>query len=111
MKPYIQKEHPDLPDSYGITVYFVNGRKEDMEVASHRIVDTVIIYDANGNLEDQSGKKFRFEPATIPLFECWTKDDLLFSAPLSSISHFQFDKQFTKMKEIRDNLRRQEKMN
>lgn len=100
MTPFIPKAHPDLPDNYGVTIFFMSGKEKQLEVASHKVVNTVVIYDAGGSLKDQDGKAFRFEPAPIPLFECWTKDDLLFSAPLSSISHMEFDKRFSAMKAI-----------
>lgn len=109
MTPHIPKDHPDLPDNYEITVHFVSGKKEVMEVATHRIVDTIILYDDSGNLEDQNGKRFRFVPAAVPLFECWKKDDLLFTAPLTSISHLEFDKRFSKIKAIRAKMREEEK--
>ena len=77
--PFIPKDDQDLPDSYGMTIFYVNGKKEEFELAQH-------------NLNKETG--------TV---EFATKEDEWNWVPLSSVQRIQFDKQFSKIIEI--NLR------
>ncbi|MBP7209619.1 MAG: hypothetical protein KBA02_00320 [Paludibacteraceae bacterium] len=46
VKQFIPKEHPEIPDSYGVEVSFFGGKAEKYEVVSHRVVDKVFNKDA-----------------------------------------------------------------
>lgn len=70
---YAVKKENDLPDSYGAKISFLNGIKEDFELASHIL-----------NKE-------------IGIFEFVTKDDVWNWVPVSSILKIEFDKRFSKI--------------
>jgi len=91
---WVPKEDQELPDNYKITVYYVNGKKEELEFASHTIIDKVIIpIDENIN---------KYEPASCAYLEYVTKDDLWGWIPMSSIQRLEFDKNFSKIVGIRE---------
>lgn len=85
MLPFIPKEHQDLPDNYSMTIYYVNGKKDNFEMAQHR-------------LEEKTG-----------LLEFATKDDLWNWIPLSSIQRVEFDKNFSKIVAIRSEMAMKQK--
>lgn len=76
--PFIPKEDQCLPDAYGLIVYYVNGKKDEFELASH-------------SLNHQTG-----------MLEFFTKDDLISWVPLSSVTRFEFDKRFSKIIDIKN---------
>lgn len=78
----LQKEHKDFPDSYGIKVWYISGEQEEFELASH-------VY----SKETQ-------------LFEFWSKDALVSWIPMSAIQRIEFDKNFTKIVEIKQETER-----
>lgn len=71
--PFIPKEMQELPDNYGMTIYYVNGKKDDFELAQH-------------HLNKEQG-----------MVEFVTKDDLWNWVPLSSIQRVEFDKRMSKI--------------
>ena len=71
--PFIKKDDDRLPDSYTITVLYLDGLKEDFEIAHHKIIE-----------------------ATNCL-ELVTKDDLWSLIPMTSIKKMMFDKNFSKI--------------
>lgn len=82
--PFIPKENQELPDSYRIEVLYVNGKKEEFDLASH------------------------FYNKDTGIFEFWTIDDLCNWIPATSIQRMQFSKEFSKIVAIR---RKQEEDN
>jgi hypothetical protein len=71
--PFIPKQDHELPDSYGMKIYYVNGKSDEFDVASHRVIK---------------------ETASI---EFVTKDDLWSIIPLTSIQRLEFDRRFSKV--------------
>ena len=101
MRTFIPKEHPDLPDSYGVTITFVGESKPiELILAGHRIVDKVYDYKKAGMVN----VPFVVGPLACPLFEYETADDLIGSIPLSSIKHIQFNKDFSKICDLKEKV-------
>ena len=75
--PFLSKEDPEIPDSYGMSLLYVNGKKEDFELAQHHL---------NTNLA---------------VIEFVTTDDLWNWVPLSSVQRLAFDKRFSKLMAIK----------
>ncbi len=73
---FLPKEDQELPDAYGITVMFVTGKREEYEVASHRIKDAVL--------------------------EFVTSMDEWHLLPMSSVLELKFDKRFSKVVALRE---------
>jgi len=73
--PFIPKEHPDLPDHYGIKIHYITGKSEDFEGIHFIVKDTSTI-------------------------EIITSDDLFRIIPFSSILKIELDKRFSKSVEI-----------
>lgn len=101
---FIPKENQDLPDSYGLTIYYANGKQERLELASHKVTHVVRIPDPEGPYEAQDIGKFRFEPAPCPMLELVTKDDLWSWIPLTLGCRFEFDKNFSKIVAIKEEM-------
>ena len=74
------KQDNDLPDTYGIKIFYVNGKVDDFQLASH-------------NLNKE-----------LSILEFWSKDDLCSWVPLSSVQRVEFDKNFSKMVAIRSKI-------
>jgi len=75
--PFIPKDHPDIPNNYGLKVSYLTGKIEEYELVSHLI-----------------------HPETS-LFQFSTKEELIYWVPLSSVTKIEFDKRFSKMMEIK----------
>lgn len=81
----LPKSNPDLPDSYEIKVHYLTGKVEVHQVASH-----AIIKDWN-------------------LLELVTKDDLWSWIPINAVARFEFDKAWSKTREIKvEEIKKQE---
>lgn len=78
MRPFIPKENPDLPDFYKVTISYVSGKTEELEVVSH-------------NLMKESG-----------LIEFCQKDDLWSLVPISSVLRIAFCKDFSKIVALKE---------
>lgn len=78
--PFIPKENDKLPDHYGATIFYITGDRESFDLASHRFVK-----------ESTS-------------FELCTKEDIWEIIPLSSIKKIQFDKKFSSIIAIKDEM-------
>lgn len=80
MHPYAvaQKDDPEIPDSYGITIYFRNGHREEFNVASHFYA--------------QKDKPERLEFIT--------QDNKWNVILWDVISRIEFDKRFSKFQEL-----------
>ncbi len=72
-RPYLPKANQNLPDNYGVKIYYVTGKVETFELASH-------------NFAKETG-----------LFEFTTKEDLWSWVPMSSVQRIEFDKRFSQM--------------
>lgn len=104
-KPFIQKEDPELPDSYGIKVWYLGDRDPvEIDVASHIIIDKVYKRDYN-----HETKKVDFSyigTLPTPYIEYHSKDDKTGMIPLNSVKHIEFDTRFSKIREISEKNRK-----
>ena len=75
--PFIPKEDPQLPDAYGIHIWFIDGKEWQADVAQHTI------------------------KTTMNVLECVTKDDVWQIFPLSNIKRIEFDKRFSQIVAIK----------
>ena len=73
MKPFIPKQDDRLPDFFTITINYLTGRKETLEVVS-------AIYYKDGDM-----------------YEVWTREDLMKIVPKSSIESIDYDKNWSKI--------------
>lgn len=73
----LPKTHPDLPDGYELKIHYLTGKVETYQVASHAIV-----------------KEWN-------ALEFVTRDDLWSLVPMNSVARFEFDKDWSKTREIR----------
>ena len=80
MRPFIPKEY-DLPDAYGLKIFYVNGRVDEFEIASHNVL-----------------KEFQN-------LEFVTKEDVWNWVPLTSILRVEFDKRFSKIVAVRAEMK------
>lgn len=93
----LQKEHMDLPDHYGMEIKYVTGNTDKLTIAGHRLIDKVY---EKGVL---SGVM------SVPFFEIWTKDNEMVVLPLSSVISIKFDKNWSKIIDIKDKLQKEQK--
>lgn len=77
MRTYLPKQDQNLPDSYHVTLYYVTGKSDEFDLASHHL-----------NKETM-------------MLEFWTTDDLCSWVPMSSLLRIEFDKNFSKMVAIK----------
>ena len=77
-RPYLNKSNQNLPDNYGVKIYYVTGKVETFELASHTFTK-------------ETG-----------LFEFTTKEDLWNWVPMSSVQRIEFDKRFSEVMAIRE---------
>ena len=75
--PFLSKEDPEIPDSYSVSFLYVNGKKEDFELAQHQL------------------------NPSLGVMEFVTSEDLWNWVPLSSLQRLTFDKRFSKLMEIK----------
>lgn len=78
--PFIPKEDQRLPDSYSVTIHYVTGIKETFDLASH-------------SYSKDTG-----------MLEFWTKHDLMSWVPMSSVRRIEFDKNFTEIISIKNEM-------
>ena len=94
MIPFIPKDDQELPDQYMMTVSFHSGSPLELEVASHRVLDSI------------RGPMGEFIAASAaPMLEYVTKDDVWGLIPVSSIKALVFDKRFSRVMELRQKRR------
>jgi hypothetical protein len=79
VRPFIPKDDQELPDCYGMTVYYIDGRKEQFEVAAHWLQNGVIDF---ASFEDE-----------------WSW------IPIQNVKRVAFDKRFSKVVSIRDRIK------
>lgn len=97
----LPKDDQAIPDNYGMTIIYISGKKEEFEIAEHKIIDTVRVYSMTGDFTNESGNKYRLEPAPVPLLEFITKEDEWKVRPMTAIQGIDFDKRWTKFLELR----------
>jgi len=97
-KIFIAKENSDLPDFYGFTVIYLNGKSEDFQVASHCITRSLL---AQFSPVDQDGKLVRqltgWNEQSDGILEFVTHEDKWCWIPLANIQRLEFDKNFSKI--------------
>ena len=98
--PFIPKDDFDLPDYYGMTISHVNGKKDEFEIATHSLKDLTRVYCTRGDFKED-GREFNLAVATCPFFEFVTRDDRWHIVPMSSIQRIEFDKNWSKIVEIK----------
>lgn len=69
----LPKEHPQLPECYGMIITYLTGGTEELEVAQHSLVPE------------------------LQILELATTDDEWMTIPLSSIQKMSFDSRFSKI--------------
>jgi len=77
--PFIKKQHADLPDFYGIKVIYLNGEVREFQGTHYPMIDKGVI-------------------------EILTKDDTWHFIPMSAILTIDFDKQFSHVVAIRQQM-------
>mgnify|MGYP003528193523 CR=1 FL=1 len=77
MNILLNKENPDLPDFYKIEVHYYQGSKDEFEAVSHSLLK---------------------ETRTLELV---TKDDLWHLIPLATVKRISFDRNFSKIVELK----------
>ena len=101
MQPFIPKEIPGMPDSYGVEISVFGDKAKKYEVIDHRIVDKVYDYKE----VEENGKKIRM-PYLVgvhptPFWEFNLKEnDQLFVVPVGSATII-FDSRWYKICELR----------
>ena len=78
--PFIKKEHPEIPDAYAVKIFYLDGKMEEFNVAQHRAL------------------------TEISMLELVSNDDVWFLVPFSSIKKIEFDKNFSKIMDIKQKL-------
>lgn len=71
----LAKEHPDIPDCYGIKIVYITGGEDKFEVVKHF-------------------------PIKDGFIEFWDTDEQLHLIPIPSIKSLMFDKRWTKLIEL-----------
>lgn len=79
-KTFLPKEDQSLPDNYSVSIFYISGKHEVIELASH-------------NLNKECG-----------LLELWTKDDICSWVVMANIQRIEFDKNFSKMVAIKQKM-------
>jgi len=71
-KTFIPKEDPEIPDAFGMTIYYVTGKKEEFEVAERGPVDGDLI-------------------------SFVTKDDIWHLVVVQNVLRVEYDKRYSKL--------------
>lgn len=78
MRPYIPKQDEAIPDYYGIEIHYLTGKSEELQVASHKLIN-----------EDR-------------LIELVTHDDYWYLIPTASVVKLKFDKSFSRIVALKE---------
>lgn len=100
---HLKKDHPDLPDKYGVKITRISGKVDEYEVALHRYIDKIPFFDDNGRI-------VRFEVNPVPMIELVLFEDKLLQIPTANIE-IEFDKRYLKILDIGKKLKEQQKAN
>lgn len=76
VRAFIPKDDQELPDHYGLTVFYIDGKSESFEIASHILADHSI--------------------------EFVTRDDIWHRATMANIKRIEFDKRFSKIVALKE---------
>ena len=94
-RPYIIKDHPDVPDSYGIKIKYITGREEEFD-GTHIIIDKTQYSD---------GTNFQIMPNNAPFIQILTLDDRYIAIPLGSIEKIEFDKRYSEYVALKSKIK------
>lgn len=72
---FLKKEHKELPDFFEVVIEYIDGTSGTFQVTEHHLGDK--------------------------LYELMTKDDECVWVPVSNVKSFKFDKNFSKILEIK----------
>jgi len=96
-KTFIPKEHPDLPDSYKITVHMLNGKDMEYEAVEHHPVN--LVYEPFKQADRTIAHRL-VGAHPKPFFEVWTKENKLITIPMD-VGILEFDERYTKIIELK----------
>lgn len=99
MQAFIPKDDQALPDSYTITIHYLNGKTDKLELASHTTRDLVKVYDPEGKIQTPTGR-FNLAPSPVPVIECVTKDNIWHWINLGAVARIEFDSSFSKIVDL-----------
>lgn len=109
MIPFLTKDAAGIPDSYGIEIFYINGKREELVIASHRLVENVRVSNPNGIFIGPDGQsRFDIVASSMPYYELIDTENKIHVLPLSSIQRLAFDKSYTDFLEA---VRKQEAQN
>lgn len=80
---FLPKEDQRLPDHYGIKIYYLTGKCDEFQLASH-------VYSKETDM-----------------IEFWTKENLLHWVPMNAVAKIEFDSNFSKIIEIKNDRRKE----
>lgn len=86
----LNKSNPNLPDYFGITINYLTGKSESLEVVS------CIYY------ERLTNNKGHLTAEHYDSYEIWTKDDFMKIVPRASIESIDYDKNWSKIVALRN---------
>lgn len=81
MLPFLNKSDSQIPDTFGIKIFYLDGKSEDYEIANRWV--------ANG------------------MFEFVTQDDIWHFIPMSAIKRVEYDKNFSKMVALKEKAKKE----
>jgi len=84
MNAMLPKEHPEMPDFYGVKIFYREGGFDKFKVATHKYM------------------------SDVAMLELRTHDNQFRTIPFGTIKKIEFDKQFSKLVEIREEQMRDE---
>lgn len=98
--PFVPKDDQDLPDSYGISITFMNGKKMEVEATQHKPIEQPSEFQYIP-LPDGNHQRVPKQMYGLGLLEIASKEDKWFWVNLNAVQFIEFDKNFSKMVEIK----------
>ena len=92
----LKSEHPDIPESYTITVNTINGKVRVLKCASHFYIDKVWKHD--------NGAQVCVGVHPNPFYEIWTTDNKMQVIVTSAVESIEFDDNWSKIVSIRKKM-------
>lgn len=104
---FVPKEDSKLPDSYTLTVHYLDGRpSESFECASHKLIEHSKVPVAEGGFPDpETGGRYVLEVLPVNLLELTLKTDTYELIPMSGVKRVSFDSNWTKIIEINKKMK------
>lgn len=101
---FIPKEHPEIPDSYGVTITLLSGKTTKYEIAEHHLIHRSL----DKEIKDQHGVTVDVitNPHPSPFWQFHTKDDKEILIPMSAIADIEFDSRWAKIVEIKKEMKK-----